>query len=284
VGRTKHGAPPPQLDGQTAQLLPAFRIGLATLNEGAVVQLALAQPAVLGLTEAQGAVLRPLMVERYRLIAESPVFAAASSLLADCYHEGRAVLGSANLYVPDEASAGTPVIVFLHGYGGSFLWYQHWLAGVFPDSIILCPAYGMSPATIPADYVKEALEAASKHLGLQLQKPSLIGLSAGGFGACRVYANDAPRYVHLICMAAYPPEETTGRFKKDSALFFVAGGTEFFVKSGHLGRVVQRIRRNVPSVDMKTVPRAEHFFMLTHPESTRDILKRWLGTIPIGER
>lgn len=281
---TKHGAPAPQLDGQAAQLLPAFRIGLATLNEAAVVQLALAQPAVLGLTEAQSAVLRPLMVERYRLIAESPVFSGAKSLLADCFQETRAARGAANLYVPDKVSAGAPVIVFLHGHGGSFLWYQHWLAEVFPDSVILCPAYGMSPAMIPAAYVKEAVAAASKHLGFQLQKPTLIGLSAGGFGACRVYAGDSPGYVRLVCMAAFPPEETVGRFKKDSALFFVSGGSEFFVQSGQLGRTVQGIRRNVPSVEMTSIPGAGHFFMLTHSEATREILKRWLGFMPASSR
>lgn len=276
---TKHGAPPPQLDGQAAQLLPAFRIGLATLNEAAVVQLALAQPAVLGLTEAQSAVLRPLMVERYRIIADSPVFSRAESLLADCFQEGKAARGSANLYVPDKASASTPVIVFLHGYGGSFLWYQHWLAELFPDTIILCPAYGLNPATMPAASMKEAMAAAAKHLGFQLPPASLIGLSAGGFGVCRLYADDSRGYSRLICMAAFPPAETLGRFKKDSSLFFVAGGSELFVESGQLGRSVQSIRRKAPSAEMKSIPGAGHFFMLTHPQPTRDILKSWIGSV-----
>ncbi|MES2594463.1 MAG: alpha/beta hydrolase [Verrucomicrobiota bacterium] len=276
--KTKNGPPPPQLSSQAAHLLPAFRIGLATLNESAVVQLCLSQPALLGLSETESAVLRPLMIERYRLIAKSPVFSKAESLLADCFQETQAVRGSANLYVPDGATANTPVILFLHGYGGSFLWYQHWLAERFPDSIILCPAYGISPSTISPEYVSESMAAASKQLGFSLKPACLIGLSAGGFGACRIYVSDAENYSKMICMAAFPPEETLSHFKKDSAPLFVAGGAEFFVKSGQLGRSVQSIRRNVASVEMKAIPGADHFFMLTHPEATSEILKKWVGT------
>lgn len=278
--KTKCGATPPILDQRAATLLPAFRLGLATLNESAVVQISLSQSGLLGLSEAQSAVLRPLVTERYRLIAESPAFSQATSLLADCYQEAKAVRGTASLYVPDKVSAASPVIVFLHGYGGSFLWYQHWFAEVFPDSIILCPAYGISPATIPGEYVREAVAAASKHLGFSLQPASLIGLSAGGFGACRLYAADPRGFSRLICMAGFPPEETIGRFKKDTPVYFIAGASEFFVLSGQLGRGVRSIQRNVPSAEMQAVPDGDHFFMLTHPEATRKILKRWLGTVP----
>ena len=147
------------------------------------------------------------------------------------------------------------------------------------DIVQATRALPRSSATMPAASMREAMAAAAKHLGFQLPPASLIGLSAGGFGVCRLYADDSRGYSRLICMAAFPPTETLGRFKKDSSLFFVAGGSELFVESGQLGRSVQSIRRNAPSAEMKSIPGAGHFFMLTHPQPTRDILKSWIGPV-----
>jgi pimeloyl-ACP methyl ester carboxylesterase len=179
----------------------------------------------------------------------------------------------ANLYLPDHSAPTSPVIVFLHGYGGSFLWYQHWLSEAFPDAIIICPAYGVSPAMISQEYVSEAITAASAKIGFGIKKPTLIGLSAGGFGACRAYTASPSFYSRLICLASYPPEESIARFAKDAAVDFVAGAEEPFAKSGQLAKSAAVIRQRGAASRVHLVPGGDHFFMLSQREASMRVLR-----------
>lgn len=265
-------APAPLADGGDA-LLPAFRSALAALPEAAVVQLALSQPALLGLSPAQAASLQPHLVERYRLISDSPVYAKASSQLAYSFSDRKPSTGMASLYVPDQAGSSSRFILFLHGYGGSFLWYQHWLSEVFPDSIILCPAYGVSPGNISADYLIEAIATAEKYLGFRLRKPSLVGLSAGGVGACRAYVAAPSRFSQLICIGSLPPDNVLRALPKNGMVRLVAGGDEPFVVSGQLHRAFQVVRGVCPDASIQIIPKADHFFLLTQPGPTRAALE-----------
>ena len=63
--KTAHAAAPPQFTRPSADFLPAFRMALTALPESAIVALALSQPALLGLTNAQAGAMRPLVAERY---------------------------------------------------------------------------------------------------------------------------------------------------------------------------------------------------------------------------
>jgi pimeloyl-ACP methyl ester carboxylesterase len=179
--------------------------------------------------------------------------------------------------VPDVATSNTPVILFLHGYGGSFLWYQHYLSENFSNHIIVCPACGMSAATISQAYVTEALGALSKKLGFPLSAPSLIGLSAGGFGACRLYVATPRYYSQMVCLAAYPTDDSVSRFSRDLRPRFLSGATEAYVTSGDFQRRIDRVRRTCPAVEVATVPNADHFFLLTHPKETVEHLREWLA-------
>ena len=122
---TQAASPPPRLSPEAEQLLPVFRLGLDHLPEATVVDMCLAQPLILGLTREQAATLRPLAAERYALIAKNPAYSRAPSALSYCFAPANPGHGLASVHVPDHAGPDTPVIVFIHGYGGSFLWYQH---------------------------------------------------------------------------------------------------------------------------------------------------------------
>jgi hypothetical protein len=264
---TQHGAPPPVVSGQAAQFLPAFRTALKNLPEGMIVALALTQPALLGLTPEHSQTLRPLVAARYQAISESETYRNAPSALGYCYSPFKAENGLASVHVPDGHRPDSPVIVFLHGYGGSFLWYQHFLAEHFPSCLIICPAYGITPSAMPVAYLTECLAAVEKRLGQPLKvKPWLLGLSAGGFGACRVY-NDLPdRFTGLICIAAHPLSRQDGRTNSH----FIAGGDEFFVKNGQFQRLVGAAKSFV-------VKGAGHFFLLTHEHESVAKLNEWLS-------
>ena len=153
--KTTHAAAPPQFSRPAADFLPMFRLALTTLPEAAIVTLALSQPALLGLTPAQAGMMRPLVAERYALIAKTPAYSDVPSALSYCFAEKRPQEGLALVHVPTGADARTPVLLFLHGYGGSFLWYQHLLAEHFGTHIIICPAHGINTSTISSEYVQE---------------------------------------------------------------------------------------------------------------------------------
>lgn len=269
---TRHACAPVPLAGGGDSLLPAFRAALASLPEAAVIQFALSQPALLGLSAPQSASLSPHIEDRYRRLSESPAYAKATSQLAYSFSDRKPTHGSANLHVPENARPSSRVILFLHGYGGSLLWYQHWLSEVFPESIILCPAYGVNPANISAEYVLEAIAAAEKHLGFSLRKPSLVGLSAGGAGACRAYAANPERFAQLVCMGSLPPDAVLRAFPKNGSVCFIAGGAEPFVGSGQLHRAFRMSRSVCLDTTVQIIPKADHFFLLTQPGPTRDAL------------
>lgn len=270
---TKHAAPVQVVGGDAQQLLPAFRLGISTLPESAIVKLALSQPALLGLTRAQATTLAPLVAKRYELMAASPDYSNIPSLLPYCYSSTRPTKGAALMHIPANANAKSPAIVFLHGYGGSFLWYLHWLAEALPDHIIIAPAYGISPAYPSFAYLAESVEAASKRLGFEIQKPTLIGLSAGAFGACRAFVKNPDRYARLICLAGFPPEDVLQKFGHAQQVHFIAGAREPFVTSGKLRTTLQTVRASCPSATMTLIPDADHFFMLSRPEETIKALK-----------
>lgn len=232
-----------------------------------IVSLALSQPALLGLTTEQAKTLQPLVAERYKAIVASDTYRSAPSALGYCFSPVKADHGLATLHMPDGFGPQTHVIVFLHGYGGSFLWYQHYLAQHFPQHLIICPAYGITPSIMPAAYLTECLAAVEKRLGKPMAvKPWLLGLSAGGFGACRLYSDLPTRFAGMICVAAHPLSKQNGK----TNAYFIAGGDEFFVKNGQFQRLVGPAKHFI-------VPAAGHFFLLTHANESVAKLSEWLA-------
>lgn len=274
--KTTHAAAPPQFSRPAADFLPMFRLALTTLPESAIVALALSQPALLGLTPAQAATMRPLVAERYALMAKSPVYSGVASALPHCFAEKRSQEGLALVHLPTGADARTPVLVFLHGYGGSFLWYQPLLAEHFGNCVIICPVHGINTSTIASEYVQECMQAVGARLGRPVLKPVLLGLSAGGIGACDVFTKQPQSFARLICMAANPPEDLLIKFPRDAKAAFISGGDEYFVKSGDFSRRIAKIRQFAPVTQEFTVPQGDHFFLLTHTELTMAKLREWL--------
>lgn len=272
---TKNAAAP-ATGTEAAIYMPVLRASAARMPEAGLVSLALRQSAALGLSEADAAKLNELVSRRYTAIAASPVFKSVPSALGYCFAEARPAEGLALLYRPAKTSVQTPVILFLHGYGGSFLWYQHQLAEWFPDHIILCPAYGIDPSAISAAYLNECVAAASAKLGHALAKPVLVGLSAGGFGATRVYAANPAPYRELIVMAAYPPDDAFRRWPKAARAGFLVGEREYYVKDGGFADYSRSLTARSAFYQGVVIPKADHFFLLTHPAETRRQLQAWV--------
>lgn len=274
--KTSHASPPAQLSEQQKNLLPLIRLGIATLPEATVMQMTYLGGTALGLPPEDAQTLQSLLSARYETIANDPLFADATSALPYCYSVKKPEQGFASVYVPESANSESNVILFLHGYGGSFLFYQHYLAETFPDYIIICPAYGISCGNIPSEYLQESLDATSKELEFPIKTPVLIGLSAGGFGGFREYTERPTAYVGYICLAAYPPKDTLASIPRDGHIRLLAGGDEVFVKDNTLARAELAIKRRVADYSSQLIPGHDHFFLLTAEEKTKKIICGWV--------
>ena len=273
---SRHTAPPVKLSGSSAEWLPAFRVALQTLPEAAIVALCLSQPQMLGLPEKDAEKLQRLTAERYTLMAGDPVFQRVPTSLPYCYSESRPSEGLATVYIPQTVGPETQSIVFLHGYGGSFLWYVHVLVEAFPEAVIVCPAYGMSTDGIPQAFVRESVAEAARVVGAALKTPVLMGLSAGGFGACKVYVDAPKEWRRLICLAAYAPDTTFTRYAKGMDVRFLAGSEEQFVANGYFQRGVRQAEGRGAVVYSQLVPDCGHFFLLEKREESLAVLKEWM--------
>jgi hypothetical protein len=279
---TRHAAKPPEsrLVPQQARWLPAFRASLEWLPESAIITLALGQSQILGLPPETGARISPLIAARYEAMPRDPDFAAAPSHLAYCYSATRPTEGLARITTPaPEKMAAAPVVVFIHGQGGSFLWYQQWLKTTLPDHILISPACGdnpANPASLSATYIDECLHAAETRLGRALPAPILVGLSAGGFAVQRIGAANPSRWLGVLVVGAHREPSVPPARWKGVALNFVVGADEYFVRDGTLAHDVETLRRAGARVAGAAIPDADHFFALTHPTETEDALRRAL--------
>ena len=196
---TKHAAPPATLPGVSSTELAAYRLGLAFTEESNVVDLITSQNDLLGIPAEQAAYFKRLFGERYRLIDADPVFHDAPSALSYCFSAETPTHGYALVYVPKKIDANLPPLVFLHGYGGSFLWTPQLLAENFPDRLIICPAFGISSSLMPAAYLSECLKAVQDKVERPIHAPILIGLSAGGLRSGENICALSPRFQPLDC-------------------------------------------------------------------------------------
>lgn len=273
---TKSASPPPSLPAGQAEWLPAFRTALTLLPESVIVSMALGQPQILGIPPEESRKLGPLVAAQYELIAADPELSGIRSHLTYCFSETRPTEGLARLSHPAKTDRNTPVLVFLHGSGGSFLWYHRWIRATFPDHIVISPAYGTNTAAIPAAYLRECQEQAARTLGHSLSRPVIVGLSAGGFGASRAYAANPTAYRSAIVLAAYPPPEILNANLARMDFRFLAGDAEYHVRDGTWSQALGRLRQRGATVGSRTLSEAGHFFLLTHETETRGWLSAQL--------
>lgn len=276
---TKHAAPPATLDEKNKNLLPLIRLGVNALPEATVMQMTFIGGTTMGIPKAKAQLLQKHVSRKYQQIIEDETFSKVPSALPYCFSGAKPKSGMASVYLPDKVNAKTQVILFLHGYGGSFTFYLKFLAEAFPDHVIICPAFGISCSYINSQYLQECVTAVSKELDIQLKKPLLIGLSAGGFGGFREYSRLPNAYSGFICMAAYPPQDVLGKTPRNGRIRLVAGAEEYFVKNRYVQRSETRIKYRTRNYASHFIPKQDHFFMLSAEDTTRKILLEWANEL-----
>lgn len=273
---TTSASPPLRAESEQEQLL--LNLGRTAVGfvakESQLVGLSSTAAAAFGVKGKALDEMQAKLAAYYRKVDSDPLFKELPTLLNYSFSSSQPDHGKATVYHPKVINDQTRTIVFLHGFGGSFHWYLHFMISCFPNDVIICPVYGLSPYQIKHQYVNEAIQVAYQKLGKQPNgKPYLICLSAGGFGGFRLASNYPSEYPKLVVMGAFPPSDLPNAV--ESEVRVLVGANEVFVKDGTLRSNLQaKVAKG--KVKGRTIADADHFFMLTHEAQTRQILQGWI--------
>src|SRR5688500_14684884 len=138
----------------------------------------------------------------YARIATDPAFANVPSALADAISADANRKAHYFLYRPSRVTDETPVIVFLHGFGGNFQFYTYLLKEAFPDRVIIAPSCGIAWPVEGVPLLDEVLDDAARRLGVRLSRPWLLAISAGGPAGFAAYATAPQRYHGFVCLVS----------------------------------------------------------------------------------
>lgn len=269
--QTNVAAPPP---GDQNSILPLIQLGVQTLPESQLTLMGGIAAQAFGVEPGAANDLQTKLAAYYQKVDSDPLFKELPSLLGYGYSSTKPTHGMATIYQPEKVDESTRTIVFLHGFGGSFHWYLHFLISCFPNDLIMCPAYGVSPSHINMKYVDEAIEAGYQRVKIRPRsQPILICLSAGGFGGFRLVSKHPEKFRSLIVLGSYPPDDLPNMLRTEVKI--LVGAEEYFVKDGTLKRSLSKLPGG--KTEIRAIPNADHFFMLTHADQTRRALQDWLG-------
>lgn len=272
---SKNTAPPFSFQDVEPQFVGPLKMGLSMLSEESLISAAVSQGDPLGLGAADSKKLDTLFSNYYSRLRRNPTFKKAPSALNYCISDRKQKEGLATVYLPAKIKRDTKTILFLHGHGGSLLAYLYFLSSTYPNHIIICPAYGIDPSSIPLAYVIEAEKAVESRLNTQLNKPLLVGLSAGGFSACRLYTQKPDAARGVICLGAFIPAECMKQLNKSLILHLLVGEKEAYVSNGAFKRQMNSLKPRVKILDWQSIPGADQFFLLSHEAESRKILLQW---------
>lgn len=272
-------APPPAMELPRAyrDREPLFRAGLQVASEPVLVLGALAfDGGGLGLSAKECASLTPLATEAYTSLARDPSFAGLPSALPFCFSAIRPTNGHYFLIRPATLPREPQVLAFLHGHGGNFQFYSRVLKEQFPEAVILAPSWGLSWARGDAAYLREALADASRRLGTRLDRPWLIGLSAGAYGGFRFYADSPAAYRGYIALAGLPSSESVAKMSASMNMLLIAGVKDSMLPIAEARQAAAAIKRRVPGFVYREVP-GDHFFFLGDPSNTCGLVRGFVS-------
>ncbi|WP_269540224.1 alpha/beta fold hydrolase [Cerasicoccus fimbriatus] len=215
----------------------------------------------------------------YLRIAQDEVMRGVPHSLGYSYQSVTPTQGHYYAYFPDEVTPDTRSIVFLHGFGGNFLYYTWLLKEEFPDAIILLPTYTYSWFDGSLDYLREVeADFVERYPDVKLNKPWLFALSAGGPAGFRIY-NAAPEdFAGFVCLASAPLGLRADDFRSDLNIYMLNGATDDRIDIKDVRKMVGQFQKRIPSLQYEEVP-GDHFFMLTNREDCFSRIKAYMDSV-----
>ncbi len=268
---------------------PAYKIPQHLEREFELFQQLLANPSeritvrivflgasqLFGIAEKQADKLGKLLEDVYKEISEDAAFSKLKSALPYCFATKPHSKGQYNIYLPAGADKDSEVIIFLHGYGGNFIYYTWVLAQEFPGAIVLVPSCGVSWEQGKAGYLKDMMADTDKHLEFELARPWLFALSAGGPAGFRIYGEEPGTYKGLVSIASAPYSGDAKSLKKDMRILMINGKADDRFPLSIVTSKAKEVEKAVRDFEFVVVE-GDHFFMLSNREECFGAIKKFM--------
>lgn len=252
-------------------------MGLQTLPEGLLVTGALQFGGqTLGLSCGQSANLSELLTNAYSHIYADPAFTNVSSALPYCFSVQTHTNGHYFLYHPKDMPPEPKAIVFLHGYGGNFQFYIWALKEAFPTAVIMAPSWGVSWHRGSSQYVKDMIRDCEERLGIQIKRPWLMAISAGGRGGFALYNQMPTRFHGYVCLASAPETSVAQNLRQNLKILMLNGTNDPMVPIGVARQQAALAKRRVTRLELVEI-NGNHFFFLSHRDEMFGIIRRFMG-------
>ena len=167
-----------------------------------------------------------LVYQKYANIKAAPLFAKLPSTLPYSFRATKADQGFYYLYTPKEMDKDTRLIIFLHGFGGCFQYYVHFMSKAFPKDVIVFPVYGYSGGLVTNAYLSDLWKDLKLRVPNAGTKPWMVGISAGGYSVFRMYADSPDNFAGGVCIASVCPRNILPKLKRDMRLLMINGTQE----------------------------------------------------------
>lgn len=189
--------------------------------------------------------------------------------------------GTGHCYV--RHSAGSPTVLFLHGFGGNFLFYAWALKKLIPNSTLINPSCGMDwllrPAADNLEYIDDLLKHFHHRIGLDLSEVWLAGISDGGVASFEIASLRPGLFRGLISFASSPiPMHPNSMLPRGYKVLMLNGAEDdrFPIKAC----AEQAATLAKAGIDLKFViiSEGDHFFILSHPEKMKTAIESFMAS------
>jgi predicted esterase len=274
---TRSLPPPFQVPTRFAEGYKLFQAGGNLLPEETIVKsvVVMGTPQIgLAAKEAKG--LYANLDHVYDSISSDALFKGINSALPYCLSDKRASHGHYFAYYPATVTDDTQVIVFLHGYGGNFLFYAYLLKEEFPHAIVLVPSWSASWQDGTMQYLDDMYKDVKRKRSLAIPRPCLMAISAGGPAGFRLYNEHPDRFSCLVSLASAPPLKAVPELNDKLKILMVNGKQDSGFRIAHVQLLASKLSQRLPHFEFHVVD-ADHFFLLSKREETFRVVKAYLA-------
>lgn len=244
------------------------------------------------LTRQQGRALRQWTSEIYAQVNQDRQFRALGSVLplvsGAAWSAGS---GHGLLYVPPglDRSRPAPILVFLHGSGGSFQAYSWILSGVANElgMVVAAPSGGLGwwPAEKIERVIEQTLADAAREVPIDPRAVHLLGLSNGGLGVSRAGRLLSPKLASLTFLCPVLDEGATNsddflRQWRGRPIQLLSGALDDRIPAAYLATHAALWQAAEIRLRQRVVADGDHFLIFNQRQLVVQQLVEWLRTLP----
>jgi predicted esterase len=236
--------------------------------------------AWVGLSDAEKARSGAALESEYAAIEASDLFERSDSPLLDSW-----LFDHEHYWLAVPPGAGPfPLVVFVHGNGGTFEMYPHLLARA-------CVAHGLAVAFLSHGFgfwddapdaarrIGRVVEAVAREIPVDRSRVSLIGLSAGGPGIFGAALEEPGKYRALVAVSTIYPTLSAERWARlgKTRVLLVHGARDPRAPVGDARNARDALVKASVPVELREFPEEDHLALLTARDTWVPLVLDWHG-------